>query len=141
MSTAKNNGFTLMELMIVIAIIGILVAIAVPSYQSYTRRAHYTEIIEAAAPYKMGVEECYQITSQLEHCTAGHNGVPPAIEKGNGADLIGSIEVKELGQIIVTPQAKYGIKTADTYILTPKDKAGQLIWSTSGNGVVEGYAN
>ena len=116
-------------------------AIAIPSYRTYTRRAHYVEIVEATAPYKIGVEECYQIASQLDNCTSGKSGVPAAITKGNGAGLIDSIDVKSSGQIVVTPQAKYGIETTDTYILTPIPKEGKLLWSSSGNGVAEGYAN
>lgn len=130
-----------MELMIVIAIIGILVAIAIPSYRTYTRRAHYTEVVQAAAPYKIGIEECYQISSALKSCLAGQNGVPPAITKGHGAGLIQSIEVTDNGQITITPEAKYGIETKDTYILTPDPKQGKLIWTMSGGGVAAGYAN
>ena len=55
----KKNGFTLIELMIVIAIIGILMAIALPAYSKYTAKAKYVEVTRAAGPIKQEVELCY----------------------------------------------------------------------------------
>lgn len=60
----RNKGFTLIELMIVIAIVAILVALAVPAYQDYTIRAKVTECIAAAAPLKVSVSEFYQTESR-----------------------------------------------------------------------------
>lgn len=136
----KNSGFTLIELMIVIAIIGILVAISIPSYQNYTRRAHYAEVVEAAEPFKLGVQECFQTTGSLDDCAAGKNEVPNAIATGQGADLIDSISVAAAGVITVTPKEKYGIKATDSYILTPTDSNDILTWASSGKGVLDGYA-
>ncbi|MCP3675710.1 MAG: prepilin-type N-terminal cleavage/methylation domain-containing protein, partial [Gammaproteobacteria bacterium] len=56
----QQSGFTLIELMIVVAIIGILAAIALPAYQDYTKRARYSEIINMSNAVKTAVEICAQ---------------------------------------------------------------------------------
>lgn len=124
-----------------IAIIGILIAVAIPSYRSYTRRAHYTEIVQAAGPYKLGVEECFQLLGDLSDCSAGQNGIPPAIVAGEGSGLVDSIEVKNNGVITITPQAKFGITPEQNYILTPNAAQGKLLWTTSGGAVMAGYVH
>lgn len=60
-----QQGFTLIELMIVIAIVAILVALAVPAYQDYTVRAKVSECINSAAPAKLAVSEAYQSEGNL----------------------------------------------------------------------------
>lgn len=136
-----QRGFTLIELLIVIAIVGILIAIAVPSYHVYTRRAHYTEVVQAAAPYKLGVNECYHTTGTLNNCSAGRHGVPAAIASGSGSGMIDSINVDKAGTITVVPKAEYGITAEDTYVLSPISSNNSLVWTTSGGGVERGYAN
>lgn len=136
-----HQGFSLIELMIVVAIIGILVAIALPSYQKYTRRSHYTEVVQAAAPFKVGIAECFQTLDSLDECQAGQNGVPEAIASGEGAGLIDSITVNKDSSINIVPQEKYGISAKDNYVLTPSIENGVLIWQSSGGGVTSGYAN
>lgn len=140
MKKSYQAGFTLIELMIVIAIIGILVAIAIPSYQNYTRRAHYAEVVQATEPYKLGVQECFQMIGALDNCIAGQNDVPNAIPSGKGPDLVDSIDVATGGVITVTPKALYGITPADIYILTPTITDDTLTWASSGQGVTNGYA-
>lgn len=137
----KTSGFTLIELMIVIAIIGILVALAIPSYQNYTRRAHYAEVVQATEPFKLGVQECYQMQAALDDCIAGQNGVPEAIAAGKGPDLVDSVTVASGGIITVTPKNLYGITASDLYILTPTETNNTLTWVSSGQGVTNGYAH
>jgi type IV pilus assembly protein PilA len=132
---SRNCGFTLLELLIAIVIVGIISAIAIPSYLNYTRKAYYTEIVKATAPFKIGVVECFHTTGQFIGCNEGMDGIPNKIVN-TGA--IGILSVKD-GVISVVPNEQNGIKKEDTYILTPDIKQGMLIWQSSGGGISKGY--
>jgi type IV pilus assembly protein PilA len=133
--TAK--GFTLIELMITVAIVAILAAIALPTYLSYTRRASFSEVVDSTSPFKVGVSECYQKTGTIVGCDGGVAGVPVNITTVTGK--VASVTVTD-GIITATPVAENGILSTDTYILTPTVNGNTLTWAASGGGVTNGYA-
>lgn len=136
-----QRGFTLLELMITIAIVWIIASIAIPSYIDYTKKTHYSELIRATAPYKLAVVQCYNETGSFDHCSSSNtvvNGIPPTITAPpNPTSTIGKISVVK-GVIIAEPNNMHGIKSDQQYILTPAANSGVISWVVSGKAVEEG---
>jgi prepilin-type N-terminal cleavage/methylation domain-containing protein len=132
-----SKGFTLIELMITVAIVAILAAIALPTYLSYTRRANFSEIVDSTSPFKVGVSECFEKTGSISGCNGGAFGVPNNITTATGK--VASVTASA-GVITVVPVAENGILSSDTYILTPTVNGNTLTWVATGGGVSNGYA-
>ena len=141
MERKEESGFTLIELMIVIAIIGILAAVALPAYQSYTQKARFSEVVSAAGPARQAIDICMQTgKGNLATCD-----VPTGVldDASTGAEVASVVWATPA--ITVTSAATFGDGTqAFTYILTALDVNGDGVieeWSeetTEGTCVAEG---
>ena len=129
-----QKGFTLIELMIVIAIIGILAAIAIPQYQDYTIRAKVTEAIVAASPCKLAVSEYF----------SSFNGLP-ADTAAAGCSTIASKYVTSVavatGIITVTTSADTSLAAAAStnLTLTPTAATNSLNWVCKAGSIPTKY--
>lgn len=129
MKTSSQQGFSLIELMIVVAIIGILAVIAIPSYQNYTQRARFAEVIAATAPFKTAVSLALQQGEPIAELANGAHGIPaqPAPTKNLAALKV------EKG--IVTASGTDNTSGA-TYILKPNTDGSA--WSVDGTCINAG---
>lgn len=98
MKRSIQKGFTLIELMIVVAIIGILAAVALPAYQDYTKRAKMSEVILAASGCRTSITEYFQTGNSLP--TAG-NMYGCEATGASTSRYVGSVQTTQLGTVIV----------------------------------------
>lgn len=96
-------GFTLIELMIVVAIIGILAAVAIPAYSDYTVKAKTANVLSSAGTLKTAVALCAQETGNLTGCTTGSNGIPAftatkEVASGSVTDGVITLVLNDIGK-------------------------------------------
>ena len=133
-----QQGFTLIELMIVVAIIGILAAIAIPAYQDYTIRAQVSEAMSLTSGVRTAMSESFQTTGNWPADNAAAGISAPASITGTYVETV-TVTAGTGG--VITAVFSTGANAAiagNNFILTGADQGGSIRWTCSG-GINDKY--
>lgn len=130
----NQHGFTLIELMIVVAIVGILAAVAIPAYMDYTIRSQIAEGVSLAGGAKASVTEYYQQHGTFPADNA-EAGLAPDVDI-RGSYVI-SVSVSDEVISILYGNAANALIAGQTVIMTATDSTGSVSWACASGGVIE----
>ena len=130
-----QKGFTLIELMIVVAIVGILAAVALPAYQNYTKKAKFSEVLAAATGVKSAIEICFQTngpssTPDMSNCdTEGE--IDYTLTDAEVGAYVSDVAITASTAVITATAVSTNGLAGETVTYTPTISGNGLTWASS----------
>ena len=127
-----KQGFTLIELMFVVVIIGILATLAVPQYNLYQKRIRFVEVTHQASSFKQGVESCltYETRGDLTACDASTNGIKANVDAPSAYVKYVGVEN---GTIVGNATTRGGLDEEKIFLTPSYNETAGVSWTITGN--------
>ena len=137
--TARKKKLNILSILIIVAIVGVIATLLIPTYRIYKNRANYSKIVHIASAYQTTVSNCFKKTHHLDRCALGRHGIPRHVHRRDRR-YIKSIDIAK-GVIVIIPKAHRGIMEEDTLVYIPNIQHGKIVWTAAGRSVEKGFAN